>query len=450
MRFAPTVDGKITSVRFFKGPNNTGTHTGALWTVGGTQLATGTFTNESTTGWQTLTFDAPVSVTKNVEYVASYRTTVGKTPTRPATSPTTCPAGRCGWRRTPARTPTQPGFPGAQVGTNYLVDVVFERNAASLSAVERRPAADATGAARDTTVDLWVSAPLAAGGTMQVVRSGQPIAGSTSLGGGQQRLSFTPDQPLPADSLFTVDGLGLVSQEGATLPTQTWSFRTDTTADGALAQTVHGNVLPASEGADESDAIELGMAFTPTVDGLVSGVRFFKDYRNTGTHIGTLWTSTGSSLGTVDLPERDAVGLAAGDVRRARGGHGRDDLRRLLPRTRGALRGDAGLLRGAAHVRQLSRRSPAPRAIATAPGEASPRNSFGNPSYFVDVEFSSGRQPLAIASRTPAADATGVDEATTVSVTFSEAIGTGHTLALSVGGTPVAGLAGPVRRTAGR
>ncbi len=71
------------------------------------------------------------------------------------------------------------GFPEPRSATNYLVDVVFERNAASLSAVERRPAADATGAARDTTVDLWVSAPLAAGATMQVVRSGQPIAGST-------------------------------------------------------------------------------------------------------------------------------------------------------------------------------------------------------------------------------------------------------------------------------
>ena len=40
----------ITGVRFYKGPNNTGTHTGTLWSADGTQLATGTFTGESTPG----------------------------------------------------------------------------------------------------------------------------------------------------------------------------------------------------------------------------------------------------------------------------------------------------------------------------------------------------------------------------------------------------------------
>ncbi len=35
---------------------NTGTHTGTLWTATGTRIATGTFSGESPTGWQTLTF----------------------------------------------------------------------------------------------------------------------------------------------------------------------------------------------------------------------------------------------------------------------------------------------------------------------------------------------------------------------------------------------------------
>ena len=37
-------------IRFYKEPDNTGTHTGTLWTASGTQLATGTFTNESDPG----------------------------------------------------------------------------------------------------------------------------------------------------------------------------------------------------------------------------------------------------------------------------------------------------------------------------------------------------------------------------------------------------------------
>ena len=43
-------------VRFYKGTGNTGTHTGSLWSSTGLRLATGTFTGETSSGWQTLTF----------------------------------------------------------------------------------------------------------------------------------------------------------------------------------------------------------------------------------------------------------------------------------------------------------------------------------------------------------------------------------------------------------
>ena len=38
----------------------------------GTKLATGTFTNESTQGWEQLNFATPVAVTAGTTYVASY------------------------------------------------------------------------------------------------------------------------------------------------------------------------------------------------------------------------------------------------------------------------------------------------------------------------------------------------------------------------------------------
>lgn len=55
-----STDGYITGVRFFKGPQNTGTHTGSLWRTDGTRLATATFTNETSSGWQQVTFDPAV------------------------------------------------------------------------------------------------------------------------------------------------------------------------------------------------------------------------------------------------------------------------------------------------------------------------------------------------------------------------------------------------------
>ncbi|MGV9627049.1 DUF4082 domain-containing protein [Streptomyces sp. NPDC003487] len=71
-RFTSSAAGWITGVTFYKGTGNTGTHTGSLWSDDGTLLATGTFTNETASGWQTLTFTTPVAVTAGTPYVVSY------------------------------------------------------------------------------------------------------------------------------------------------------------------------------------------------------------------------------------------------------------------------------------------------------------------------------------------------------------------------------------------
>ncbi|MFC4534682.1 DUF4082 domain-containing protein [Sphaerisporangium dianthi] len=72
VKFTADKPGFITGVRFYKGPGNTGTHIGNLWTAGGQKLATGTFPEETESGWQRLTFAAPVRVTAGTAYVASY------------------------------------------------------------------------------------------------------------------------------------------------------------------------------------------------------------------------------------------------------------------------------------------------------------------------------------------------------------------------------------------
>ena len=69
---APTSMGSSPAVRFYKGANNTGTHVGNLWTSGGALLATATFTGETASGWQQVSFATPVQVTANTVYVASY------------------------------------------------------------------------------------------------------------------------------------------------------------------------------------------------------------------------------------------------------------------------------------------------------------------------------------------------------------------------------------------
>jgi hypothetical protein len=72
VRFSSSQDGTISGVRFFKGPQNTGKHTATLWSSTGQSLATTTFTDESSSGWQTAMFSEPVAIEKGAGYVASY------------------------------------------------------------------------------------------------------------------------------------------------------------------------------------------------------------------------------------------------------------------------------------------------------------------------------------------------------------------------------------------
>ena len=72
MKFRSDIDGKICGVRFYKGPTNTGTHVGSLWTSNGALLARATFVEETASGWQQVNFATPVAVTAGTVYVVSY------------------------------------------------------------------------------------------------------------------------------------------------------------------------------------------------------------------------------------------------------------------------------------------------------------------------------------------------------------------------------------------
>jgi hypothetical protein len=77
VKFRSDVNGYITGIRFYKASTNTGTHIGSLWTNTGTLLARATFTNETASGWQQVTFSTPVAIIANTVYVASYHMNVG-------------------------------------------------------------------------------------------------------------------------------------------------------------------------------------------------------------------------------------------------------------------------------------------------------------------------------------------------------------------------------------
>jgi chitodextrinase len=130
VKFRADSDGFITGIRFYKGPQNTGKHTGHLWTSTGTLLATVTFSNETASGWQQATFSAPVPISANTVYIASYHTRVGRysADTRYFSSqgvdtpPLHALAGANGVYRYGSRS----RFPNQTYqSSNYWVDVIF-------------------------------------------------------------------------------------------------------------------------------------------------------------------------------------------------------------------------------------------------------------------------------------------------------------------------------------
>lgn len=66
--------------------------------------------------------------------------------------------------------------------------------------------------------------------------------------------------------------------------------------------------VPVSASAGDAGAVNLGVKFKADVKGLVSGVRFYKGAGNTGTHVGALWTSTGTLLASVTFTGETASG----------------------------------------------------------------------------------------------------------------------------------------------
>jgi VCBS repeat-containing protein len=72
LTFRADVDGEVTALRFYKGPENDGLHTARLWSSDGRQLASVTFGAETPQGWQEATLSRSVALEAGKTYIASY------------------------------------------------------------------------------------------------------------------------------------------------------------------------------------------------------------------------------------------------------------------------------------------------------------------------------------------------------------------------------------------
>ena len=213
--------------------------------------------------------------------------------------------------------------------------------------------------------------------------------------------------------------------------------------DVAGPASVFGQQVPAVADSGDASAVELGLKFSPDLDGFVTGVRFYKSAANTGTHTGTLWSSAGTVLAQVTFSGESASGwqtalfstpvaVAAGQTYTvsytAPAGHYAfaDEALAYQDINAAPLRVPGGY--------------PNPGGVYGNPG-AFPTSTYGAPHYYVDALFSTvDTSPLTVGSFQPYAGATSVPVTTTVSATYSKPLATGTAdLTLTQGTTPVAG-----------
>jgi hypothetical protein len=284
VKFTADVGGVISGIRFYKGSGNTGTHVGTLWTSGGAQLATATFTNETASGWQQVNFTTPVAITANTVYVASYLAPVGRyagdnngfsaaavdnPPLHALRDGTNGGNGVYAYAATTT-------FPNASYqGTNYWVDVVFSPSGGSTDTTPPTvatvtPASGATGVSRSTTVTATFSEPMDASTVVAANvelrdAANTLVAASVAYNAATRVATLTPSATLAAATVYTArvkSGVKDVAGN-AMVADRVWTFTTvaaDTTPPTVTA------ISPASGATGVSRTTAVTATFSEAMD----------------------------------------------------------------------------------------------------------------------------------------------------------------------------------------
>lgn len=227
VKFRSDVNGYITGLRFYKASKNTGTHVGNIWSTSGSLLGSATFTNETASGWQQVTFSSPIPVSANTTYIASYFAPVG----------------------------------------HYSADDNYFKS---------------------TGVD---NAPLHA-----------PADGTYGPNG---VYSYSSKSSFPSNSYLSSNyWVDVVFQTSI----NTGSGSSSGSSSGTQSTIFTSSSAPTASDSNDAAPVELGLKFKSDSAGSITGVRFYKAPKNTGTHVAHLWSASGTLLGSATFANETSSG----------------------------------------------------------------------------------------------------------------------------------------------
>ncbi len=255
-----------------------------------------------------MSFSTPVAVSANTTYVAGYFAPKGHysdtssgLASAVSSPPLTALANTVSVNGVYSYSATSTFPTGSYKATNYWVDVDFEP-AGALTAPGQVTGVNATAGPQSANV-TW-SAPSSGGAVTKYLVT--PYIGSTA----QPASTVTGSPPATGTTIegltggtsytFTVQASNSAGNGPVSTPS---SAITPTTQD-----TIFGDSTPATVNSGDGRSIELGVKFSSEVAGSVTGIRFYKGATNTGTHIGSLWSSTGTLLASATFTSETESG----------------------------------------------------------------------------------------------------------------------------------------------
>jgi hypothetical protein len=480
VQFTSSSSGTITGIRFYKSSLNTGTHVGNLWSSAGILLATATFTNETASGWQQVNFSAPVAITANTTYVASYHTNVGhysadqgffstagvsNPPLQALASGVNGGNGLYMYGNTSS-------FPSNTYrAANYWVDVAFAPATTSCPCTiwSNSSVPTVTDNGADSPVELGVQFTSSSSGTITGIRfykssanTGTHVGNLWSSAGillatatftnetasGWQQVNFSAPVAITANTTYVASyhtnvghysaDQGFFSTAGvsnpplqalasgvkggnglymygntSSFPSNTyhaanyWVDVTFTPATTSCPCTIWSNSsVPTTADNGPDSPVELGVQFTSSSSGTITGIRFYKSSANTGTHVGNLWSSTGTLLATATFSGETASGWQQMNFSSPVTITANTTYVASYHTNVGHFSADEGFFSRAGVS------DPPLQALASEVnggngvylyGNTSgfPNNSYDSSNYWVDVIFSQSTAPLAVAAASP-------------------------------------------------
>ena len=383
MKFRSDNNGYITGLRFYKTTTNTGTHVAHIWSSSGTLLGTATFTGETKSGWQRVSFSAPIAISANTIYIASYFAPAGHysadtnyfAKAGVDTAPLHAPANSANSPNGVYVYAQNGGFPtNGYQSSNYWVDVEYSQNQAGSTNPQLTASASTLGFGSVTVnSSSTLSLALTSSGTSPVTVNSASISGAaftivgatlpatlnpgqsmtlqvqfkpTATGSATGSLTIGSNSTTGSTAVVSLNGTGTTANSKLTLSASTLSFGNlavnssttqslTLTSSGASALTVNsasitgtgftivGGSFPVTLNPNQSATLQV--QFKPTAAGSATGSLTISSNATTGATAVVSLSGTGTSAAhEVDLfwsaPGSSADPVVGYNVYRSAGG----------------------------------------------------------------------------------------------------------------------------------